>query len=85
MAEAEVEMESIALSQLNSAGDGDKNFTSKADISVTKNNVKAMPQHLHYAYHGEELAIFSLHEYVALIDVILKKSKMLREEKKSAE
>lgn len=29
-----------------------------------------MPQHIHYAYRGDHLAIFSLYEYVALIDVI---------------
>ena len=36
LAEAEVKMEPIALSQLNSAGDGDENITSKAEIFVTK-------------------------------------------------
>jgi hypothetical protein len=85
LAEAEVKMEPIALSQLNSAGDGDENITSKAEIFVTKNNVKTIPQHLNYAYCGEELAIFPLYQYVPFIDVILMNSKTLREEKEIGE
>jgi hypothetical protein len=74
----EAEMEPIAMSQLNNAGN-DENITSKADIFVTKNNVQAVPQYLLYAYRGEELAFFSLYEYVALVDVIPMKGKTTRE------
>lgn len=72
------EMEPIAMSQLNNSGN-DENITSKADIFVTKNNVQAVPQYLHYAYRGEDLAFFSLDEYVALVDVIPIKGNTTRE------
>jgi hypothetical protein len=74
----EAEMEPIAMYQLNNA-ENDENIMSKADNFVTKHNVQAAPQHLHYAYRGKELAIFSLYKYVALVDVIPMKGKTKRE------
>jgi hypothetical protein len=48
----------------------DENIISTAEIYVSQKNVKAVPQHVHYAYRGEKLAMLSLYEYVALINII---------------
>lgn len=70
-------MEPIAISNEYDAGQADDITMSKTDIYVTKNSIKAMPQHVHYACRGEQLAMLSLYEYVALIDVIsLKKQEV---------
>jgi hypothetical protein len=63
-------LEPMALASQNNPGEDEDADTSKADIYVTQDRIKAVPQHIHYAYRGEHLAIFSLYEYVALIDVI---------------
>ncbi len=53
----------------------DETVVSTAEIYNSNNKIFAVPQHIHYAYRGSELAMFSLYEYVALVDVIPKQKK----------
>ena len=54
------------------ATQSEKNIVSTANIYVSDKKIVAVPQHIHYAYRGEELHLLSLYEYAALIDVIPK-------------
>jgi hypothetical protein len=49
---------------------GDENIVSTATIYVSEKKIVAVPQHIHYAFRGPQLAQFSLYEYVALVDVV---------------
>ncbi len=48
--------------------------SSLAEIYSTKTSKIVVPQHIHYGFRRKQLKIFSLYEYVAMIDVIPKKA-----------
>ncbi|EFX64429.1 hypothetical protein DAPPUDRAFT_118188 [Daphnia pulex] len=67
------------------ATQSDENIVSTANIYVSDKKIVAVPQHIHYAYRGEELNLLSLYEYVALIDVIPKHWKKQQMDQNSEE
>ena len=53
-------LEPMALASEKNPGEDEDTGTSKADIYVTQDRIQAVPQHIHYSYRGDHLAIFSL-------------------------